>query len=99
MEEIMRSLIAGALVIGTLAAGLLSAAPARADDHWRGHDHWDHHGDHWDHHYRGPVYVPAPVVRYYPAPRYVYVPPPPPPVYYYEPEPAGVNLNFTFPLR
>ncbi len=93
----MRSIIAGALAFGIAAAGLLSAAPAKADDHWHGRGgHWDHH---WDHHYRGPVYAPRPVVRYYPAPGYVYVPPPPPPpVDYYGP-PAGVSLNLAIPLR
>jgi len=96
----MRSLLAGALALGVAATGLLTAAPAKADDHWHGHGHWGH----WDHHPHGPVFVPAPPVRYYAVPRYLYAPPPPaiyvpppPPPYYYAP--SGVSLNVAIPLR
>lgn len=68
--KLKRCAIAGVVLAATVAAGALSS-PARADEHWRGHDRRDwHHGGGWGGNYYGappvvygsPYYAPPPVV-------------------------------------
>lgn len=88
-----RRLVRGLGLAGILAAaiGVLSAAPALADEGWhRGHDRDGWRGPHnayYAHPRHGYYYGPPPRVYYAPPPRIYYAPPPPvyyvpPPVYY-----------------
>jgi hypothetical protein len=93
-----RRLLMGGLVAASALAGILLAAPAKADDdHGRGREHWHHHHDRdW----RGPrVFVAPGYPGYYAPPPVYYAPPPayyaPPPVYY-APSPG---LNIVVPLH
>lgn len=90
-----KSLIAGLVTIGMLAA---ASAPALADGS-RHHRHRHDRG--W-----GPpprvYYAPPPRVYYAPPPHHYYQPPPviyvpPPPVYYYGP--PSLSLGLSIPLR
>lgn|SRR5262245_27935193 len=63
-----------AVLAAVFGAGLICAAPARADHHHYGHGYHDHHGSDFGFFFGLPVPIPVPVAVYEPR---VYSAPPP----------------------